>query len=83
MKGHDFSRADKANQIKVGFSRCGMHSRKLTRDHSFFRSLFSPSGLRLVASVAPDSEIRVAVFRLWESLQPAGCEFAETDYAAA
>jgi hypothetical protein len=43
LKGHDFSRADKTNQVKVGFSRGGRLFHEADGNHAFFRSLFSPT----------------------------------------
>jgi hypothetical protein len=40
LKGLGFSRADKANQINLGFSPRRMYFEKLTGMQPFFRSLF-------------------------------------------
>jgi hypothetical protein len=42
VKGHDFSRADKANQIKRALAPAGCFCKHKSRNRYFFRSLFSP-----------------------------------------
>jgi hypothetical protein len=41
LKGHDFSRADKTNEMSYGFSHCGMFFVSFRPSSDFFRSLFS------------------------------------------
>jgi hypothetical protein len=50
VTGHDFSRADKANQINVGLPPLKKFLSAFRLPKAFFRSLFSPAKLRVPES---------------------------------
>jgi hypothetical protein len=61
LKGHDFSRADKANQIKLGFSRRGMLSMKLIVIKRFSAASLALEGcwLGLLRTFSPSCSVVV------------------------